>query len=117
MIDSSSSSPPTRIDCETTMPPSEITATSLVPPPMSTTMLPVGSPTGRPAPIAAALGSPVREARGGAAPRQAGADRGSHRLLDQVGLARAGAQAGLLDGALLDAGDARWHADDHPRVV
>ena len=36
------------------MPPSEITATSDVPPPMSTTMLPVGSPTGSPDPIAAA---------------------------------------------------------------
>ena len=40
-----------------TMPPSEMTATSVVPPPMSTTMLPVGSLTGRPAPIAAAIGS------------------------------------------------------------
>ena len=49
-----------RIDCDTTMPPSEITATSLVPPPMSTTMLPVGSPTGSPAPIAAAIGSSIR---------------------------------------------------------
>ena len=39
------------------MPPSEITATSVVPPPMSTTMLPVGSWTGSPAPIAAAIGS------------------------------------------------------------
>ena len=53
----SSSSPPTLIDCAVTMPPSEITATSVVPPPMSTTMLPVGSLTGRPAPIAAAIGS------------------------------------------------------------
>ena len=49
-----------RIDWDTTMPPSEITATSLVPPPMSTTMFPVGSPTGRPAPIAAAIGSSIR---------------------------------------------------------
>ena len=49
-----------RIDCDTTIPPSEITATSLVPPPMSTTMLPVGSPTGSPAPIAAAIGSSIR---------------------------------------------------------
>ena len=44
------------------MPPSEITATSDVPPPMSTIMLPVGSPTGRPAPIAAAIGSSMRYA-------------------------------------------------------
>ena len=42
------------------MPPSEMTATSLVPPPMSTIMLPVGSATGRPAPIAAAMGSSIR---------------------------------------------------------
>ena len=41
------------------MPPSEMTATSLVPPPMSTIMLPVGSATGRPAPIAAAMGSSI----------------------------------------------------------
>ena len=59
-IASSSSSPPTRIDCETTMPPSEMTATSVVPPPMSTIMLPVGSETGSPAPIAAAIGSSIR---------------------------------------------------------
>ena len=53
------------------MPPSEITATSLVPPPMSTTMLPVGSPTGRPAPIAAAIGSSIRYAWRAPAERQA----------------------------------------------
>ncbi len=34
-----------------------MTATSVVPPPMSTMRLPVGSLTGRPAPIAAAIGS------------------------------------------------------------
>ena len=60
MIASSISSPPTRRLCETTMPPSEITATSVVPPPMSTIMFPVGSATGRPAPIAAAIGSSIR---------------------------------------------------------
>ena len=42
------------------MSPREMTATSEVPPPMSTTMLPVGSPTGRPAPMAAAMGSSIR---------------------------------------------------------
>ena len=62
MIASSSSSPPTRIDWETTMPPSEMTATSVVPPPTSTIMLPVGSDTGSPAPIAAAIGSSIRYA-------------------------------------------------------
>ena len=44
------------------MPPSEMTATSVVPPPMSTIMLPVGSATGSPAPIAAAIGSSIRYA-------------------------------------------------------
>ena len=60
MIASSISSPPTRMDWDTTMPPSEMTATSVVPPPMSTIMFPVGSETGRPAPIAAAIGSSIR---------------------------------------------------------
>ena len=92
-IASSISSPPTRRLCETTIPPSEITATSVVPPPMSTIMFPVGSATGRP-----------------------GADRGRHRLLDQVGLARAGGERRLLDGALLDAGHAGRDADDDARV-
>ena len=44
------------------MPPSEITATSVVPPPMSTIMLPAGSCTGSPAPIAAAIGSSIMSA-------------------------------------------------------
>ena len=39
------------------MEPIEITATSAVPPPISTTMQPVGSATGSPAPMAAAIGS------------------------------------------------------------
>jgi len=63
MMASSSSSPPTRIDRATTMPPSEMTATSLVPPPMSTIMLPVGSATGSPAPMAAAMGSSMSVAQ------------------------------------------------------
>ena len=56
---SSISSPAMRIDLQVTMPPREMTATSVVPPPMSTTMLPVGSHTGRSAPIAAANGSSI----------------------------------------------------------
>ena len=48
--------------------------------------------------------------------RQAGADRRRHRLLDQVGLAGAGREAGLLDRPLLDPGDAGGDADDDPRV-
>ena len=62
MMASSSSSPPIRTDWLVTIPPSEITATSVVPPPMSTTMLPVGSCTGRPAPMAAAMGSSMMNA-------------------------------------------------------
>ena len=42
------------------MPPSEITPTSVVPPPMSTTMEPEASDTGRPAPMPAAMGSSIR---------------------------------------------------------
>ena len=38
----------------------EITATSVVPPPMSTIMLPDASVIGRPAPMAAAIGSSIR---------------------------------------------------------
>ena len=53
------SSPPTRIERETTIPPRLMTATSVVPPPMSTIRLPDGSLTGRPAPIAAAIGSSI----------------------------------------------------------
>ena len=47
---------------DVTMPPKEMTATSVVPPPMSTTMEPVGSVTGRSAPMAAAMGSSIRYA-------------------------------------------------------
>ena len=39
------------------MPPSEITATSVVPPPMSIIIDPTGSSMGKPAPMAAAIGS------------------------------------------------------------
>ena len=42
------------------MPASEMMATSVVPPPMSTIMLPAGSCTGRPTPMAAAIGSSMR---------------------------------------------------------
>ena len=42
------------------MPPSEMTATSVVPPPISTTMEPRRFGTGRPAPMAAAIGSSIR---------------------------------------------------------
>ena len=56
-IASSISSPPIRIDRDETMPPRLITATSVVPPPMSTTIDAAVSLTGRPAPIAAAMGS------------------------------------------------------------
>ncbi len=57
---SSSSSPATRTLRENTMPESEISATSVVPPPMSMIMLPAASCTGRPTPMAAAMGSSMR---------------------------------------------------------
>src|SRR5690606_33110648 len=44
--------------------------------------------------------------------RQPGTDRGSHRLLDQVGLAGAGVEGGVVDGALLNLGDTAGDADD-----
>jgi hypothetical protein len=47
---------------------------------------------------------------------QAGADRGRHRLLDQVDLARAGGQRRIAHGALLDLGDPGRHADDDARL-
>src|SRR3954452_2044034 len=57
------SSPPMRMLRDTTMPPRERTATSVVPPPMSTISEPEGSDTGRPAPIAAAIGSSMSPAQ------------------------------------------------------
>ena len=59
-IASSSSSPATRMLRLKTIPESEINATSVVPPPMSMIMLPAGSCTGRPTPIAAAIGSSIK---------------------------------------------------------
>ena len=44
---------------------------------------------------------------------QAGPDGGGHRLLDEIGGGRPGAAGGLLDGAPLDGGDGRRHADEH----
>ena len=52
------------------MPESESTATSVVPPPMSTTIEPVGSWIGRPAPMAAAIGSYISPTRRAEALRQ-----------------------------------------------
>ena len=57
------SSPPMRMLRLTTMPPRLMTATSVVPPPMSTMRLPEGSETGRPAPMAAAIGSSMSRAQ------------------------------------------------------
>jgi hypothetical protein len=51
------------------MPPSEMTPTSVVPPPMSTTMEPDASDTGRPAPMAAAMGSSIRYTSEAPAPK------------------------------------------------
>ena len=56
-IASSRALPATRRLVEATTPPSASTATSVVPPPMSTIIEPNAWLTGRPAPIAAAIGS------------------------------------------------------------
>src|SRR5215207_9663595 len=48
--------------------------------------------------------------------RQPGADRRGHRLLDQVRLTGAGAEAGLLHRALLHPGHSGGHAHHHARV-
>ena len=60
IIDSSNLSPPALTDVALTTPPNDNTATSDVPPPISTTIDPVGSATGNPAPIAAATGSSIK---------------------------------------------------------
>ena len=52
-------SPAIRNDLEKTTPPKDITAISVVPPPTSTIIEPVASEIGRPAPIAAAIGSSI----------------------------------------------------------
>src|SRR5262249_7386609 len=88
MISRSISSPAVRVEWLSTMPPREMTATSGVPPPVSPTMQP-----------------------GGSMIRRAGAQRGGHRLFDQVGLAGAGVEGGVVDGALLDLGDTARDAD------
>src|SRR5690625_1396855 len=59
VIDSSNVLPADRIDRLVTIPPNEITAISVVPPPISTIILPVGSQTGKPTPIADANGSEI----------------------------------------------------------
>ena len=59
-MSSSSSSPATLSELLTTIPPREITATSVVPPPISTIIFPAGSATSMFAPIAAAIGSSIK---------------------------------------------------------
>ena len=47
---------------------------------------------------------------------QVGADRGGHRLLDQLGIGGTGTAGGVGDGATLDLGDGRRHTDDDLRA-
>src|SRR6266478_2203718 len=120
------SSPPMRIEREITMPPSDVTATSVVPPPMSTIIEPVGSFTGRPAPIAAAIGSSTRRAHLDLG--DAGRDADDHartrieertlavHLADEVVEHLLG-DVEVADDAVLertDGDDARRRAPDHP---
>ena len=60
MMASSIFAPPTGMDWLTTKPPRDTTAASVVPPPISTTMEPMGSYTGRLEPSAAAKGFSTR---------------------------------------------------------
>ena len=53
-------SPATLNDSEYTTPPKDKTAISVVPPPISTTIDPVASDIGSPAPTAAAIGSSIK---------------------------------------------------------
>ena len=55
------------------------------------------------------------QAAGRLADRQAGTDRGGHRLLDQARPACAGVHRGVADGALLHLGHAGRDAEQHPR--
>ena len=54
------SSPPILIDLEKTIPANEIIAISVVPPPISIIIFPAGSAMGSPTPIAAAIGSSIK---------------------------------------------------------
>src|ERR1041385_3501510 len=92
MIASSILSPPTRTERAKTIPPSDSTATSVVPPPISTTIEAVGSVTGKPAPMPAAIASSIRKTL------------------------RAPALGGIADGAPLDRGRAGRYADDDLRI-
>src|ERR1039458_44695 len=125
MIVASISSPPTRRLRLKTMPASEMIAISQVPPPMSTIMLPAGSctrrprPTGRAPPQAAAEDDPGErddcDFAGPAADvhdhvarrlmhRQTDADGRSHRLLDQINLARARVRGASFERPFLHVG-------------
>src|SRR2546428_6902907 len=87
------------------MPESEMTATSLVPPPMSTTMLPPGFVTGRPAPMAAIIACSTRYGR-------TGATGGHHRLLHQVNFSGLGTVGRICHGAVFHLRDLGRDADD-----
>ena len=69
MIDSSILSPPIFTDSAYTTPFRDKIAISEVPPPISTTIFPLASSTGRPAPIAAAIGSSINLTSLAPAPR------------------------------------------------
>src|SRR6266550_3339458 len=68
------------------------------------------------APTSTLRGSPVRRSRPRRlADRQAGADRGGHRLLDETGPAGAGVEGRIADGPLLDLRHPRRDPKEHPR--
>jgi len=92
-IASSISSPPVRIDCETTIPHERDDRH-----------------------LGCAAADVHDHVPGRLGNGQPGADRGCHRLLDQVGLPCPGRERRLLDGALLDASDSGGNAYDDARM-
>src|ERR1700757_833695 len=92
MIASSKRSPPMRAELAYTTPLRDSTATSEVPPPMSSTIEPRASCTGRPAPTAAAIGS-----------------------LPNANVRAPAPFGGFADRAALDLGRAEGHTHQYPR--
>src|SRR4051812_44819543 len=111
---------PTRTASSATTPPRLMTAVSLVPPPMSMTMLPTGSGGAAPQDLDPRLfACPTADVDDHVADRlvdrQVGADRGGHRLFDQLSIGRTRPSSGVGDGPALDFGDRRGDADDDLR--
>src|ERR687891_420080 len=120
---SSMSKPPIRSDLLAMIPPIDTMATSDVPPPTSTMRLPRGSWTGRPAPIAAAMGSSMSDTA--RAPADVAASRTARRSTSVMAEGTDGHDPGRgspdhLPGLLADGQDVALpgvHGDDRGLVV